>query len=51
MIPTAARAPTRAEAKKRTFEYIACFYNGKRIHSPLGYFMPNQYESMYQSEA
>ncbi|WP_397313549.1 IS3 family transposase, partial [Paenibacillus elgii] len=24
-----------------------CFYNGKRIHSSIGYFTPNQYERMY----
>ncbi|SFM49256.1 Transposase InsO and inactivated derivatives [Paenibacillus sp. 1_12] len=38
---------TRAEAKKQIFEYLACFYNGKRIHSSIGYFTPNQYERMY----
>jgi putative transposase len=27
---------TRQEAKKRIFEYIECFYNGKRIHSSIG---------------
>ncbi len=42
---------TRKEAKKRIFEYIACFYNGKRIHSSIGYFTPNQYERMYRSAA
>ncbi|KZE72874.1 transposase [Paenibacillus elgii] len=38
---------TRKEARERIFEYIACFYNGKRIHSSIGYFTPNQYERMY----
>lgn len=39
---------TREQARKRIFEYITCFYNGKRIHSSIGYFMPNQYEHMYR---
>ncbi|ERI07371.1 IS3 family transposase [Aneurinibacillus aneurinilyticus] len=39
---------TWAEAKRHIFEYIACFHNGKGIHSLLGYFTPNQYERMYQ---
>lgn len=38
---------TREQARKRIFEYITCFYNGKRIHSSIGYFTPNQYERMY----
>ncbi|WP_281940889.1 IS3 family transposase [Paenibacillus tyrfis] len=42
---------TRKEARERIFEYIACFYNGKRIHSSIGYFTPNQYERMYLSAA
>ncbi|MDT2302822.1 integrase core domain-containing protein [Paenibacillus larvae] len=28
------------------FEYITCFYNGKRIHSSIGYLTPNQCEHM-----
>ncbi|MNM55666.1 IS2 transposase TnpB [compost metagenome] len=39
---------TRKQAKKRIFEYITCFYNGKRIHSAIGYFTPNEYERMYR---
>lgn len=35
---------TRAEAKFKIFEYITCFYNGKRIHSSIGYLSPNEYE-------
>lgn len=42
---------TRKEAKKRIFEYITCFYNGKRIHSSIGYFTPNEYERMIHSAA
>ncbi|AJY75570.1 transposase [Paenibacillus beijingensis] len=42
---------TRQEAKEKIFEYIACFYNGKRIHSSIGYFTPNQYERMCRNAA
>ncbi|MBG9568034.1 transposase [Brevibacillus agri] len=42
---------TRKQAKKRIFEYITCFYNGKRIHSAIGYSTPNEYERMYRSAA
>ncbi|KIL34451.1 transposase [Gordoniibacillus kamchatkensis] len=42
---------TRAQAKKSIFEYITCFYNGKRIHSAIGYFTPNQRERMYYTAA
>ncbi|MFC5986411.1 IS3 family transposase, partial [Marinicrinis lubricantis] len=27
------------------------FYNGKRIHSSIGYFTPNQYERMFHPAA
>jgi putative transposase len=42
---------TRKEAKAKIFEYITCFYNGKRIHSSIGYFTPNQYERMFRKAA
>jgi transposase InsO family protein len=42
---------TREQARKRIFEYITCFYNGKRIHSSIEYFTPNEYERMYRSAA
>jgi transposase InsO family protein len=42
---------TREQARKRIFEYITCFYNGKRIHSSIGHFTPNEYERMYRSAA
>jgi len=42
---------TRRQAKRAIFEYISCFYNGKRIHSSIGYFTPNQYERMYLKAA
>uniref|UniRef100_UPI0038990AD7 IS3 family transposase n=1 Tax=Paenibacillus profundus TaxID=1173085 RepID=UPI0038990AD7 len=38
---------TRSQAKKSIFEYISCFYNGKRIHSSIEYYTPNQYERMH----
>jgi transposase InsO family protein len=39
------------KAKKQIFEYITCFYNGKRIYSSLGYVSPNQYERLYRKPA
>ncbi|WP_258881243.1 IS3 family transposase [Paenibacillus sp. sptzw28] len=42
---------TRSQAKKAIFEYITCFYNGKRIHSSIGYKTPNQHERQYRSAA
>lgn len=42
---------TRKEAKAKIFEYVNCFYNGKRIHSSIGYLTPNQYERMLLSSA
>ncbi|CAM3110952.1 Integrase catalytic domain-containing protein [Paenibacillus lupini] len=42
---------TREQARKRIFEYITCFYNGKRIHSSIGYHTPIQYERMYRPAA
>lgn len=42
---------TREQARKRIFEYITCFYNGKRIHSSIGYHTPIQYERMYRTAA
>ncbi|MCY7522338.1 IS3 family transposase, partial [Paenibacillus larvae] len=40
------KVTTRKEAKEKIFEYITCFYNGKRIHSSIGYLTPNQCEHM-----
>lgn len=42
---------TRERARKRIFEYITCFYNGKRIHSSIGYHTPIEYERMYRPTA
>ena len=35
---------TRADARRRIFEYIEAFYNPKRLHSSLGYLSPVQFE-------
>ncbi|WP_425325617.1 hypothetical protein [Paenibacillus peoriae] len=31
--------------------YITCFYNGKQIHSAIGYLTPNQCERVYRPAA
>jgi len=36
---------TREEARREIFEYIEVWYNRKRLHSSLGYFSPEKYES------
>jgi putative transposase len=38
---------TRADAKKKIYEYTEIYYNRKRIDSSIGYFSPIQYERMY----
>ncbi len=35
---------TRAEAKRKIFEYIEVFYNRERIHSVLDFKSPIEYE-------
>lgn len=35
---------TREEAKRKIFEYVEMYYNGKRAHSTLGYLSPLEYE-------
>lgn len=35
---------TRYEAQQDILEYISMFYNGRRLHSYLGYMSPNDYE-------
>ncbi|WP_407946771.1 IS3 family transposase [Paenibacillus tarimensis] len=42
---------TRQEARQKIFEYITCFYNGKRIHSSIGYLSPNIYERIFMFAA
>jgi putative transposase len=37
--------PTRAEASRDIFAYIAGFYNRVRLHSTLGYLSPEQFEA------
>jgi putative transposase len=41
---------TREEAKRSIFEYIASFYNSKRIHSTNDYMSPMAYERRYYNE-
>lgn len=38
---------TREEARATVFEWIAVWYNRKRMHSSLGYVSPEQYEEQY----
>jgi transposase InsO family protein len=37
--------PTRAHARRATFEFIERFYNRTRLHSSLGYSSPAEYEA------
>ena len=37
---------TRREAQRDIFEYIEVFYNKERLHSSLGYYSPEEYESL-----
>ena len=36
---------TRAEAKQQVFEYFEVYYNRIRLHSKLGYFSPENFET------
>lgn len=38
---------TRDEATMSIFDYLVGFYNSKRIHSTLGYVLPNTFEKQY----
>jgi len=38
------RFKTRAEAKRKIFEYVEMYYNRKRTHSTLGFLSPFEYE-------
>ena len=42
--------PTRQAARTALFEYIECFYNGRRRHSALGYLSPVEYEEVRLGE-
>ena len=37
--------PTKASARRATFEYIESWYNLRRLHSSLGYRSPAAYEA------
>ena len=45
------RFKTRAEAKRRIFEYIEIWYNRKRIHASIGYQTPEERERGYFATA
>jgi transposase InsO family protein len=42
---------TRNHARRSIFDYIENFYNGKRIHSAIGYASPNEFEKQYKKAA
>ncbi len=42
--------PTRQAARTALFEYIECFYNGRRRHSALGYLSPVEHEEVRLAE-
>jgi len=37
---------TRREAQRDIFEYIEVFYNRERLHSSLGYYSTEEYETL-----
>jgi len=37
---------TRRQAQRDIFEYIEVFYNRERLHSSIGYYTPEEYESL-----
>ncbi|HOF03880.1 MAG TPA: IS3 family transposase, partial [Atribacterota bacterium] len=37
---------TRRQAQRDIFEYIEIFYNRERLHSSLGYYTPEEYETL-----
>jgi len=41
---------TRQAAKMAIFEYIECFYNGRRRHTAVGYLSPVEYEEVRLGE-
>lgn len=43
--------PTRDAARAAIFEYVECFYDPHRRHSPLGYASPAEYERSAMAEA
>ena len=42
---------TRGQARSRCFEYIEGFYNRRRLHSSIGYEIPEQFESKLRKAA
>ncbi len=43
--------PLRAQARREVFEYLEVFYNRQRLHSPLGYLSPADFERQSVAEA
>lgn len=41
---------SRYEAQQDILEYISMFYNGRRLHSYLGYMSPNEYERQLMAQ-
>ncbi len=41
------RFPTRRAARTAVFEFIEVFYHRQRLHSPLGYRTPADFESAH----
>ena len=38
---------SKAAARTTLFDYLACFYNRKRLHSSLGYLSPQSFLNLY----
>jgi putative transposase len=43
--------PTKADARVAIFEWIEAFYNRQRIHTTLGYYAPEEFETLSLNQA